>query len=36
LAAKDAALELIKAALDKNDIEIPFPITTVYTQNAEN
>jgi len=30
-AAKDAAFELIKAALDKNGIEIPYPITTVYT-----
>lgn len=34
LAAKDAALELIKTALDKNGIEIPFPITTIYTQNT--
>ena len=32
-AAKDAALELIKAALEKNGIEIPFPITTVYMQS---
>lgn len=32
-AAKDAALELIKAALEKQDIEIPFPITTVYMQS---
>jgi small conductance mechanosensitive channel len=31
--AKDAALELIKAALDKKGIEIPFPITTVYMQS---
>ena len=27
--AKDAAIELVKAALDKKGIEIPFPITTV-------
>ena len=33
LAAKDAALEFIKAALDKKGIEIPFPITTVYMQS---
>lgn len=33
LAAKDAALELIKAALEKQGIEIPFPITTVYMQS---
>ena len=32
-AAKDAALEFIKAALDKRGIEIPFPITTVYMQS---
>ncbi len=32
-AAKDAALELIKAALEKQGIEIPFPITTVYIQS---
>jgi small-conductance mechanosensitive channel len=32
-AAKDTALELIKAALDKKGIEIPFPITTVYMQS---
>jgi small-conductance mechanosensitive channel len=32
-AAKDAAFELVKAALDNNDIEIPFPITTVLTQS---
>lgn len=36
LAAKDAAFELIKAALEKNGIEIPFPITTIYTQSAGN
>lgn len=35
-AAKDAAFELIKAALDKNGIEIPFPITTIYTPNAQS
>jgi small-conductance mechanosensitive channel len=29
LLAKDAAIELVKAALDKKGIEIPFPITTV-------
>ena len=33
LAAQDAALEFIKAALEKNGIEIPFPITTVYMQS---
>ena len=27
--AKDAAIELVKSALDKKGIEIPFPITTV-------
>jgi len=32
-AAKDTALELIKAALEKKGIEIPFPITTVYMQS---
>jgi small conductance mechanosensitive channel len=32
-AAKDAALEFIKAALEKKGIEIPFPITTVYMQS---
>ncbi|MGB7873165.1 MAG: mechanosensitive ion channel [Anaerolineales bacterium] len=32
-AAKDAALELIKGALEKKGIEIPFPITTVYLQS---
>jgi small-conductance mechanosensitive channel len=32
-AAKDTALELIKAALEKQGIEIPFPITTVYMQS---
>jgi len=32
-AAKDAALELIKTALEKKGIEIPFPITTVYMQS---
>ena len=31
--AKDAALEFIKAALEKKGIEIPFPITTVYMQS---
>ena len=29
LLAKDAAIELVKSALDKKGIEIPFPITTV-------
>lgn len=33
-AAKDAAFELIKAEFDKHGIEIPFPITTIYTQSA--
>ncbi len=33
-AAKDAAFELIKAALEKKGIEIPFPITTVYMQSG--
>lgn len=33
LAAKDAAFELVKAALDRNGIEIPFPITTVLMQS---
>jgi len=33
-AAKDAALELIKSALEKKGIEIPFPITTVYMQSG--
>lgn len=32
-AAKDAAFEFVKAALEKNGIEIPFPITTVYMQS---
>lgn len=31
-AAKDAALELMKAALEKNGIEIPYPTTTVHMQ----
>ncbi|MEP0807417.1 MAG: mechanosensitive ion channel family protein [Chloroflexota bacterium] len=30
LAAKDAALSLVKAALEEESIEIPFPIRTVY------
>ena len=34
LIAKDAAFELIKAALEKKGIEIPFPITTVYMQSG--
>ena len=33
LAAKDSAFILIKAALDKEGIDIPFPIRTVYTQS---
>jgi small-conductance mechanosensitive channel len=33
LSAQDAALEFVKAALEKNGIEIPFPITTVYMQS---
>lgn len=32
LAAKDAAFSLIKNALDKQGIDIPFPIRTVYMQ----
>jgi small-conductance mechanosensitive channel len=32
-AAKDAAFEFVKAALEKNGIEIPFSITTVYMQS---
>jgi small-conductance mechanosensitive channel len=35
LEAKDAALELVKAALDKNGIEIPSPIPMIFTQSAE-
>jgi small conductance mechanosensitive channel len=35
LSAQDAALEFVKAALEKNGIEIPFPITTVY-MHSEN
>jgi small-conductance mechanosensitive channel len=31
-AAKDAAFELVKAALDRRGIEIPYPITTVLTE----
>ena len=31
--AKDTAIELVKAALEKQGIEIPFPITTVYVQS---
>lgn len=34
LAAKDAAFEFVKAALEKKGIEIPFPITTVYMQSG--
>ena len=30
IAAKDAAFSLIKKALDKEGIDIPFPIRTVY------
>ena len=33
LAAKDAAFSLIKNALDKAGIDIPFPIRTVYMQS---
>ena len=33
-AAKDAAFEFVKAALEKKGIEIPFPITTVYMQSG--
>ncbi len=32
-AAKDAAFSLIKSALDKQGIDIPFPIRTVYMQS---
>lgn len=32
-AAKDAALSLIKDGLDKQGIEVPFPIRTVYMQS---
>lgn len=35
LAAKDSALEKIKAALAKNKIEVPLPFTTIYTQSTE-
>lgn len=35
LAAKDAALGLIKTALEKNEIALPFQVTTVYTQNPD-
>jgi small-conductance mechanosensitive channel len=35
LLAKDAAIELVKASLDKKGIEIPFPITTVFTQSGK-
>jgi len=35
LLAKDAAFELVKAALDRKGIDIPFPITTVYMQSEE-
>ncbi len=34
LLAKDAALGLVKAGLEKNGIEIPLPITTVYLEKA--
>jgi small conductance mechanosensitive channel len=34
LAAKDTALEFVKAALEKKGIEIPFPITTVLMQSG--
>lgn len=33
IAAKDSAFILIKAALDKEGIDIPFPIRTVFTQS---
>jgi len=33
LLAKDAAFELIKAALDRKGIEIPYPTTTVLMEN---
>jgi small conductance mechanosensitive channel len=34
-AAKDVALETIKAALEKHGIEIPLPFTTIYAQRTE-
>lgn len=34
-AAKDAALALVKAALEKRNIEIPFPTTTVHLQSDD-
>ena len=34
-AAKDDAFSLIKTALDKNGIDIPFPIRTVYMQTQD-
>jgi len=33
--AKDAGVRVIKAALDQKQIDIPFPIRTVYMQNAD-
>lgn len=33
IAAKDAAFSLVKQALDKRKIDIPFPIRTVYMQS---
>lgn len=33
IAAKDSAFTLIKAALDREGIDIPFPIRTVFTQS---
>ncbi|HSM72067.1 MAG TPA: hypothetical protein VK851_11040, partial [Anaerolineales bacterium] len=33
IAAKDAAFILIKTALDKEGIDIPFPIRTVFNQS---
>jgi small-conductance mechanosensitive channel len=32
LAARDSALEVIKAALEKKGIEMPFPTQTVHLQ----
>jgi small-conductance mechanosensitive channel len=34
-AAKDVALERIKAALEKHGIELPLPFPTIYAQNTE-
>lgn len=36
LIAKDSALELVKTALEKNKIQIPFPTTIINIQQPEN